>query len=416
MSRQQTYVIVGAGLAGAKAAEALRGRGFDGRIVLVGEEPARPYERPPLSKGYLTGEADTASLFTHAETFYPEQTIDLRVSTTVTAIDPADHTVTLGSGELVHYDKALLTTGSAPRRLGGPGADLPGVHHLRTVADADALKAAAAQAHAAVVIGAGWIGSEVTASLRQGGLPVTLIEPAAVPLERVLGTEVGAIYRDLHAGHGVDLRMGDGVASLHGDGHVAQVRTTSGARIDADLVVVGIGAQPRIGLAAEAGLKTGDGVSTDEFLRTSHPDVYAAGDIAAAWHPLYGTHVRVEHWANAADQGAAAGAIMLGADEPYTRIPYFFSDQYDLSMEYRGYCPDWDQVVLRGRPADGAFLAFWLRDGAIRAALNANDWDAGEHLHRLVQARARIAADQLADPGVALDDLDPGSATRKSAA
>lgn len=416
MTRQQTYVIVGAGLAGAKAAETLRGRGFDGRIILIGEEPARPYERPPLSKGYLTGEAGVASLFTHAEQFYPDQSVDLRTSTTVTALDPADHTVTLGTGERVHYDKALLTTGSAPRRYAGPGADLAGVHHLRTIADADALTAAAARAHAVAVVGAGWIGAEVTASLRQRGLPVTLIEPSSVPLERVLGTEVGAIYRDLHAGHGVDLRMGDGVASLHGDGHVAEVRTTSGARIEADLVVVGIGATPRIGLAAEAGLKTGDGVSTDEFLRTSHPDVYAAGDIAAAWHPLFGTQVRVEHWANAADQGVAAGATMLGAREPYTKVPYFFSDQYDLSMEYRGYCPEWDQVVLRGRPAEGAFVAFWLRDGAIHAALNANDWDAGEHLHRLVQDRARIPADRLADPGVPLADLDPGSATRKSAA
>jgi 3-phenylpropionate/trans-cinnamate dioxygenase ferredoxin reductase component len=416
MTREQTYVIVGAGLAGAKAAETLRGRGFDGRIVLIGEEPARPYERPGLSKGYLTGESDAASLFTHAESFYPDQSIDLRTETAVTALDPADHTVTLGSGEQVRYDKALLATGSSPRRLSGPGAGLPGVFHLRTLADADALKAAASEAHAVAVIGAGWIGAEVTSSLRQRGLPVTLIEPASVPLERVLGTEVGAIYRDLHAGHGVDLRMGDGVASLHGDGQVEEVRTTSGARIDADLVVVGIGAQPRTGLAAEAGLKTGDGVSTDEYLRTSHPDVYAAGDIAAAWHPLFGTQVRVEHWANAADQGVAAGVTMLGADEPYAKIPYFFSDQYDLSMEYRGYCPDWDRVVLRGRPADGAFIAFWLRDGAIRAALNANDWDAGEHLHRLVQDRARIPVERLTDPAVALADLDPGSATRKSAA
>jgi 3-phenylpropionate/trans-cinnamate dioxygenase ferredoxin reductase subunit len=402
---QQTFVIVGAGLAGAKAAEALRERGFDGRVMLIGEEPTRPYERPPLSKGYLTGEADSASLFVHDETFYAERSIELLTSTTVTALDLADQTVSLSDGTALRFDKALLATGAQARTLTTPGADLPGVHYLRTVADADALAAAAASATSVAIVGAGWIGSEVAASLRTRGLAVTLIEPSVVPLERVLGREIGEVYRDLHARHGVDLRLGEGVAALHGGRRVEEVLTTAGTRLGVDLVIAGIGAIPRTRLAADAGLRIDGGVVTDEYLRTSHPDVYAAGDVASAWHPVFGARVRVEHWANALNQGPAAAANMLDAREPYTHVPYFFSDQYDLGMEYTGYCPEWDQVVFRGNPDAGQFIAFWLRDGVVAAAMNANLWDISEHLQQLVRDRVRVPAERLTDPGVPVEAL-----------
>ncbi|OJF09691.1 NAD(P)/FAD-dependent oxidoreductase [Couchioplanes caeruleus] len=404
---QQTFVIAGAGLAGAKAAETLRERGFDGRVLLIGDEPTRPYERPPLSKGHLTGEFDPASVFVHDETFYAEHSIELLTATTVTGLDLAAHTVTLSNDTTLRFDKALLATGAQPRPLTVPGANLPGVHYLRTLADADALATAAASASSVAVVGAGWIGAEVAASLRTRGLPVALIEPATVPLERVLGREVGEIYRKLHAHHGVDLHLGEGVAALHGDRRVEELCTTTGTRIGADLVVVGVGAIPRTQVAAEAGLKVDDGVVTDEYLRTSHPDVYAAGDIANAWHPVFGARMRVEHWANASNQGAVAAANMLGAEQPYTHTPYFFSDQYDFGMEYTGYCPQWDQVVFRGNPDAGEFLAFWLHDGVIAAAMNANIWDVNEHLQQLVASRAHIPVERLTDPDVSVESLLP---------
>jgi 3-phenylpropionate/trans-cinnamate dioxygenase ferredoxin reductase subunit len=402
---QQTFVIVGGGLAGAKAAEALRERGFEGRIVLIGEEPVRPYERPPLSKGYLTGKADPASVFVHDETFYAERSIELLTSTTVTGLGLADQTVRLSDGSTLRFDKALLATGAQARHLTVPGADLAGVHYLRTVADADALLAAAGSATSVAVVGAGWVGSEIAASLRTRGLAVTLIAPSAVPLERVLGRQVGEVYRNLHARHGVDLRLGEGVVALHGGRRVEEVLTTAGSRVGADLVVAGVGATPRTRLAAEAGLRVDDGVVTDEYLRTSHPNVYAAGDVASVWHPVFGARVRVEHWANALNQGPAAAANMLDAREPYTRVPYFFSDQYDLGMEYSGYCPEWDQVVFRGDPGAGEFIAFWLRDGVVAAAMNANVWDVTDQLQQLVRDRVRVPVEHLADPGVPVEAL-----------
>lgn len=405
MTNQQTFVIVGASFAGAKAAEALRTRGFDGRIVLIGEEPNRPYERPPLSKGYLTGQAGLDKVYVHDEDFYTSKSIELRTSTTVTGLDPDGHTVTLADGEVITYTKALLATGATPRRLTVPGHDLDGVHYLRTLADADRLIAAAETATSVAVIGAGWIGSEVAAALRQRGLSVTVIDPAATPLERVLGREVGEVYRKLHADHGVDMRLGEAVASLHGTGKVEEVRTTGGAGIHADLVVVGIGVQPRTELAAEAGLTVDDGILVDQHLRSSHPDIYAAGDVARAWHPVYDTRIRVEHWSTALRQGRAAAANMLGAAEPYTEVPYFFSDQYDLGMEYAGYCPAWDQVIFRGDLAGGEFIAFWLSEGRLVAGMNANIWDVNEHIQQLARHGARVDPARLADPDVPLADL-----------
>jgi 3-phenylpropionate/trans-cinnamate dioxygenase ferredoxin reductase subunit len=405
MTSSRTIVIVGASLAGVKAAETLRSQGFDGRIVLIGDEPHEPYQRPPLSKGYLSGQADLDDVYLHNSAWYGEQAVDVRTSTTVTAISPEDHQVVLADGERVDYHQLLLTTGASPRRLDLPGAELDGVHHLRTLDDTDRLKDAAGRASSVAVIGAGWIGCEVTAALRGLGLPVTLLDVAAVPLERVLGAQVGAIYHALHRDHGVSLLMESGVASLHGSAQVEEVRTTDGRSIPADLVVVGVGATPRSELAAAAGLSVGNGIVVDEHLRTSAPDVYAAGDVANAWHPLFGEHLRVEHWANALNQGIASAPNMLGNPTPYDRVPYFFSDQYDLGMEYSGHGEAGDQVVFRGDPAGREFIAFWLRDGVVVAGMNANVWDVTNPIQQLIRERAAIDPARLADPDISLDSL-----------
>jgi 3-phenylpropionate/trans-cinnamate dioxygenase ferredoxin reductase subunit len=398
-----TFVIVGAGLAGAKAAEALREEGFDGRVVLVGAEPERPYERPPLSKEYLRGESGREKAYVHPEAFYAEREIELRLATAVEAIDPGAHEVVLGDGRL-RYDRLLLATGAEPRRLVAAGAELDGVHQLRTFADADALRARLDAGGRVVVVGAGWIGSEVAASARQRGLEVTVIEPLSVPLERVLGPEVGAVYRDLHRERGVDLRLGTGVVAFEGDERVRSVRTTGGA-VDCDFVVVGVGVAPRVGLAQAAGLAVGDGILVDAALRTSAPDVFAAGDVASAEHPFLGRRIRVEHWANAIDQGAAAARSMLGQDVAYDRIPYFFSDQYDVGMEYAGHALGWDEVVLRGDPAGREFIAFWLADGRVVAGMNVNVWDVNEQIQGLIRSRRRVDPARLTDADAALGEI-----------
>ncbi|MGH3665545.1 MAG: NAD(P)/FAD-dependent oxidoreductase, partial [Egibacteraceae bacterium] len=321
MSPPQTVVIVGASLAGAKAAETLRTEGFDGRVVLVGEEPERPYERPPLSKSYLRGEDERAKLYVHDQGFYEAHDIELRTSSRVTGIDAAASEVILGTADRIRYDRLLLTTGAVPRRLGVPGADLPGIRYLRSVEDSDGLRETIRRAGRVVVVGAGWIGSEVTASARQMGADVALIEMASVPLERVLGPEVGAVYRDLHADHGVELHLATGVEGFVGGTGVEGVRTADGSIVAGDLVLVGIGVSPRVELAEEAGLAVDNGILVDERLQTSAGGIYAAGDVANAWHPLFGTRVRVEHWANALNQGPAAARNMLGLDTPYDRLP-----------------------------------------------------------------------------------------------
>ena len=409
MAPPRTIVIVGASLAGAKAAETLRDEGFDGRVVLVGDEPVRPYERPPLSKDYLRGEAGFDAAAVHDAGFYDTRHIELRAATTVSAVDPSASTVTLGSGERLGYDRLLLTTGATPRRLTVPGAELDGVRYLRTVADSDALRdavrAAAAASSPVVVIGAGWIGAEVAASARQLGAEVAMVELGAVPLERVLGPEVGAVYRDLHAAHGVQLHFGAGVEALRGAGTVEEVRLSDGTALPAGVVVVGVGVVPRTELAEAAGLDVENGVVTDEFLATGRPGVFAAGDVANALHPLYGTRIRLEHWSAALNQGPVAARNMLDRRVAYDKTPYFFSDQYDLGMEYRGWAAGFDQVVFRGDPAGGEFVAFWLGGGHVLAAMNANVWDQGDALEGLVRARPAVDPAALADPEVDLASL-----------
>jgi 3-phenylpropionate/trans-cinnamate dioxygenase ferredoxin reductase subunit len=405
MTADRTFVIAGAGLAGAKAAETLREEGFDGRLVLIGAEAERPYERPPLSKDYLRGESGRDGIYVHDERFYAEQEIELRLGRTALRIETAATTVELDDGERLAYDRLLLTTGAEPRRLAVPGSDLDGVLYLRSVEDSDALRARLDRGGAVVVVGAGWIGAEVAASARQRGLEVTVVDPSSVPLERVLGTEVGAIYRDIHADHGVRMLLGSGVEALEGGTSVERVRTTDGRTLACDLVVVGVGVQPRTRLALEAGLAVENGILVDEHLQTSVPGVFAAGDVANALHPLYGERVRVEHWANALHQGPVAARAMLGGSDAYDAVPYFFSDQYDVGMEYAGYARRWDRVVFRGDPATREFIAFWVDGDRVVAGMNVGVWDVTEPIQRLIRQRVAVDDRRLAAADVPLEDL-----------
>jgi 3-phenylpropionate/trans-cinnamate dioxygenase ferredoxin reductase component len=405
MTSDQTHIIVGASLAGAKAAETLRKEGFDGRVVLVGSEDARPYERPPLSKDYLRGEVGREKVYVHDESFYSEHDIELRLGVTAVHLNTAGSEVTLDDGDRLRYDRLLLATGSEPRRLAIPGAELDGVLYLRSVHDSDALRERLDRGGAVVVVGAGWIGAEVAASARRRGLEVTVVEPASVPLERVMGAEVGAIYRDIHADHGVRMLMGTGVEAFEGEKAVARVRTTDGRALDCDFVVVGVGVQPRVQPAAEAGLEVDSGILVDEHLETSVPGVFAAGDAANARHPFYGERIRVEHWANALHQGPAAARSMLGRAVLFDRLPYFFSDQYEVGMEYSGFARDWDRVVFRGDPASREFIAFWISDERVVAGMNVNVWDVNDPIRRLISERAPVDERRLADPDVPIDEL-----------
>ncbi|MFD4656791.1 NAD(P)/FAD-dependent oxidoreductase [Kitasatospora sp. NPDC058444] len=407
--RERPIVIVGASLGGAKAAEALREAGYRGGIVLIGEEHERPYERPPLSKGYLQGKTAREKIYVHPPQWYAEHDVTLRLGTAVAAIDPAGHTVTLADDGRVEYAKLLLTTGSVPRRLPVPGADQDGVLYLRRVEDSDRIKAALRPGARIAVIGAGWIGLEVAAAAREAGAEVTVLEALELPLLRVLGREVAQVFADLHREHGVDLRFGVKVTELTGEGGtVSGVRLADGTTVAADAVVVGIGISPATGLAEAAGLEVDNGVKTDQHLRTSDPDVYAAGDVANAYHPLFGRHVRVEHWANALNQPQTAARALLGQpDAVYDRVPYFFTDQYDLGMEYVGYVePDgYDRVVFRGDPATREFIAFWLSGGRVLAGMNVNVWDVTDPIRELVRSGRVVDAEALADPDTPLGDL-----------
>lgn len=411
MSANDGCVIVGASLAGAKAAQTLREEDFDGPLVLIGDESERPYERPPLSKGYLTGKDAREQIYVHPPQWYAENDVDLRLGMAVTAVDPAVREVTLADGNRVGYGKLLLTTGSAPRRLPVPGADLERVLYLRRVEDSDHIKEAFQSASRAVVIGAGWIGLETTAAARTAGVEVTVLEMAELPLLRVLGREVAQVFADLHRDHGVDLRFGVQVAEITGSGGVADgVRLSDGTRIDANVVIVGVGIMPNIDLAQEAGLEVDNGIRVDERLRTSYPDIHAAGDVANAFHPLLGKHIRVEHWANALNQPQTAARAMLGRqDAVYDRVPYFFTDQYDLGMEYAGYVEPggYDQVVFRGDVAGREFIAFWLAGKRVLAGMNVNIWDVNDQLQALVRTAQPVDIQRLTDPRVPLESLLP---------
>jgi 3-phenylpropionate/trans-cinnamate dioxygenase ferredoxin reductase component len=412
MNYTPAYVIAGASLAGAKAAETLRQEGFHHPIVLIGEETERPYERPPLSKDYLLGKAERDVIYVHPQDWYAEHGVDLRLGVRVTGVDPAAHQVRLGDGTELGYAKLLLATGSSPRRVPVPGADLDGVLYLRRVGDSDRIKAEFATATRVVVIGAGWIGLETAAAARAAGVEVTILEMAELPLLRVLGREVAQVFADLHRDHGVDLRFGVGVAEITGTGGRASgVRLGDGSQVSGDVIIVGVGITPNTSLAEAAGLEVANGVVVDAGLRSSDPDIYAAGDVAYAYHPLLRRHIRVEHWANALNQPQAAARSMLGHSVAYDRVPYFFSDQYDLGMEYAGYVEPggYDQVVFRGDVARREFVAFWLADGRVQAGMNVNVWDVNAAIQDLVRSGRVVDAARLADSGVPLESfLDNG--------
>ncbi|MFD8369899.1 NAD(P)/FAD-dependent oxidoreductase [Streptomyces sp. NPDC059688] len=416
----QTFVIVGGGLAGAKAAETLRAEGFTGRVILICDERDHPYERPPLSKGYLLGKEERDSVFVHEPAWYARNDIELHLGQTVDRIDRTAKTVRFGDdGTLVRYDKLLIVTGAEPRRLDIPGTDLAGVHHLRRLAHAERLKGVLTSlgrdnGHI-VIAGAGWIGLEVAAAAREYGAEVTVIEPAPTPLHGALGPELGNVFAELHRERGVRFHFGVQLTEIVGqDGMVLAARTDDGEEHPAHDVLAAIGAAPRTGLAEAAGLEIADrahggGIVVDERLRTSDPDIYAAGDVASFPLALFGTRLRVEHWANALNGGPAAARAMLGKDVTYDRVPYFFTDQYDLGMEYSGWAPpgSYDEVVIRGDAGKREFIAFWVRQGHVLAGMNVNVWDVTEPIQKLIRAGAPVDLDALADPHVPLDSLAP---------
>jgi 3-phenylpropionate/trans-cinnamate dioxygenase ferredoxin reductase component len=399
---ERPIVIIGGGMAGGNAAATLRDEGFPGPVVLISREPGVPFGRPPLSKTYLRSEEKLDGWYVRPADWYADHDVELRSGAAVVAVDPAAHTVTLDSGDELGYQKVLVATGGRNRRLGVPGADLPGIHYLRTKAECDAIKAEVAPGRRAVIVGMGFIGCEVAASLTQLGVQVTAAFPGKDPLERVLGSQVGALVGASHRAHGVELLPGDQVTAFQGTERLEAVVTAAGRRIACDFAVAGIGIQPDIPNVAVA---QQNGILTDELCRTSAPDVYAAGDPANILHPLFG-RVRVEHYNNAEKQGAAAARSMLGSTAPYDYIYSFWSDQYEHKIEYVGYVTQWDQFVVRGSVAESKLIGFYLVDGVVRAAVGLDrggdpelDLD-GEMAAcvRLVSARARP------DPAVLADD------------
>jgi 3-phenylpropionate/trans-cinnamate dioxygenase ferredoxin reductase subunit len=401
----RTFVIVGGGLAAGKAAAHLCEQGFDERLVVITEEPERPYERPPLSKEYMQGKAERDKVYVNDQHFYSAEHVELKLKMRVESLDAGEQRVVLSDGSSISFDKLLLATGAAPRHLDVPGAELDGIYYLRTLADSDAIRDRLVDGVRVAVVGAGWIGSEVAASARLRGAEVTLIDPLPLPNVRIFGPEIGTFYRDVHAQHGVELALGTGVSAFEGQGALSGVRLSDGRLVECDFAVIGVGVAPRIELAQAAGLELTNGIAVDQALRTSAENIYAAGDVADAWHPFYERRIRVEHWANALNQGPAAARSMLGESVSYDRIPYFFSDQYDVGMEYSGYATEWDEVRFRGDPAGGGFVAFWLKDGRVLAGMNVNVWDVNQHVQALIRSREQIDVAALSDPDAPLESL-----------
>ncbi|TDU87877.1 3-phenylpropionate/trans-cinnamate dioxygenase ferredoxin reductase subunit [Kribbella voronezhensis] len=405
MNNQPTYVIVGASLAGATAAKALRDHGFSGRIVLVGDETELPYERPLLSKGYLMGTDERAKIYVHQESWYAEHAVELLLGRRVTLLDRVAHQVELDTGERITYSKLLLATGASPRRLRLPGGELEGVHYLRRVLDADLLRETLREGRRIVVVGAGWIGLETAAAGREAGCDVTVIDPQPAPLLAALGSEMGAFFAGLHRRHGVDLRLSHTVTALKGSGKVASVRTDDGGEFAADAVIVGIGALPNVDLAEQAGLSCDNGIVVDEMLCTQDPYIYAVGDVANSYRPFYGKHLRTEHWANALYGAPVAAQAMLGQQVAYDKLPYFFTDQFDVGMEFSGWIgrDGYDRLVTRGDVDGQAFHAFWLSDDRVVAGMHVNRWDDGiAPVEDLIRSRRRVDPDRLADVSVPL--------------
>ena len=408
MAQKQSYVIVGAGIAGGTAAETLRKQGFDGDIHLVGAEPYRPYDRPPLSKEFLSGAKEEEKLFFKPEDFYAEQSIELHLGTEATAPDPTGRTVTLANGDSLRFDKLLLATGSRVRTIPISGSNLEGVHYLRTIGDSRAIAQSMSGASRVVIVGAGFIGSEVAAVCKTAGLEVTVLEIQPQPMAHILGEEMGAIYANLHTSRGIDLRLRESISEIRGNARAEQVVTDHGNAIDCDFVVIGVGITPDTSLAESAGLQVDGGILINELCQTSHPDIYAAGDVANWYHPGLGHQLRVEHWDNALNQGAAAAKAMLGSPEPYSPTLYFWSDQYDLNIQYLGHATQWDEIAVRGNPADEKFTAFYLKDGSIHGALVVNNFRDIRPTRTLIGQKTQVSAASLSDESTNLKQLARG--------
>lgn len=410
MTVDRTFVIAGAGLAGAKAAETLRAEGFTGRIALIGTEDEPPYERPPLSKGLLLGTTERADAYVHRPGWYAENEVELRTGTTVGAIDPDKRRVRLTDGDDLAYDKLLLATGASPRPLAVPGVGLGNVFSLRTLADSDRISAAVRSGTRLVVVGSGWIGLEVAAAARGRGAEVTVVTPDELPLRNVLGDRLAEVFARLHRAQGVDFRFGTQVSELRGGADVSEVVLSDGTVLPADAVLVAIGVTPNTALADQARLPVDNGVLVDRRLCTADPDIFAAGDVANIDHPLLGARIRVEHWATALNTGPVAARAMLGQDVRWDHLPYFFTDQYDLGMEYAGWVPPGAaaDVVVRGDEQGAEFIAFWTVGGRVAAGMNVNVWDVTDQIQDLVRAGLRgESADpaRLADPDVPLPEV-----------
>ncbi|MHA6695577.1 NAD(P)/FAD-dependent oxidoreductase [Homoserinimonas sp. A520] len=408
MATNESILIVGGGLAGATAAETLRDEGFTGSIRILGAEGHLPYSRPPLSKEYFTGKAERDSIFVHPAAWYAENDIDVEAGAKVVSINPALHQVTLADDRSLAYDKLLLATGATPRTVSVPGSDADGIHYLRTVEDSERLhKALAEGGHTMVVVGAGWIGLEVASAARGYGNSVTMIGRETIPLQGPLGDELGAVFQELHESNGVVFRLPSDLVSFTVDGGRVTGVVTDSETLPADLVVVGVGAIPNIELAEKAGLTVENGIVVDAGLRASADDVFAAGDVANSFHPVVGQRMRNEHWANAIASGKVAAKSMLGQDAALDDIPYFYTDQFDLGMEYSGYPPytrDAD-VVIRGDKAGREFVAFWVNDGRVVAGMNVNIWDVNDQVQDLIRSGRQVDAAKLADPAVPLAEV-----------
>ena len=403
---EEHIVIIGGGLAGAKAAEGARDAGYDGPITLVGAEDKLPYERPPLSKDLLAGRTDFASAVVNDNEWFGNNSVDLRLGTRVASLDRDSRTAIVDDGdEIFPWTKLILATGSTPVRLDVPGADLDGIHTLRSIEDARELRSRFSEGTDVFLVGSGWIGCEVAATARQAGCNVTVATKDFLPLSGVLGDEFASYLFDLHRDHGVEFATGTTVEKYDGDGAVESVRLSDGSEHSASLVIEAIGVTPNVALAEIGGLGVDDGVLVDETLRTSDPDIWAVGDIANHLHPFYGRRVRSEHWSVALNQGLHAGRGAAGSVEEYDRLPMFFTDQYEMGMEYRGHAPDADDVILRGTTKEGEFLVFYLDDGIVTAVANVGVWDVGDDVDRLLRARVSPDRRMIADWETPLSQL-----------
>jgi 3-phenylpropionate/trans-cinnamate dioxygenase ferredoxin reductase subunit len=402
-----TIAIVGASLTGSSAAATLREEGFDGRVVLIGAEPQPPYDRPPLSKNYLRGTTPFEKTLLRPPEFYRERDIEMRLGTTVTRVDAEKRTLALDGGERLEFDQLLVATGGRNRRFPIPGIDLPGVYDLRTVADADRIREAIGRGGRAVVVGLGFIGAEVAASMRQSGLEVVAVEPFKTPLYRALGEEIGRVVEGLHRDHGVEMILDDAVTAFEGSGKVERVVTRNGRRIECSLAVFGLGIEPATELVANTPVRVDNGIVVDDQCRTNVPGIFAAGDVANHYHPVCGRQMRVEHWQNGVKQGGAAARSMLGRGQPYDEVHWFWSDQFDANIQYAGFHAAWDRIVVRGSLASRKFLAFYLTEGRVESVVAINQGRDMRRTFPIIKARAAVDPASLADPNVDLRTLAP---------